>query len=69
MFDLIGSVGIEGADVDLGRVHARGDESGDAGLVLGLVVKIVWAVEIVEWVVGGGDGEGMVVNRILGDVV
>lgn len=63
MLDLVGSVGVEGADVDLGRVHARGDESGDAGLVLRGVVEVVGRVEGEPGVeVGSGDGEGVVVD-------
>ena len=69
VLDLVGSVGIEGANVDLGRVHARRDESGNAGLVLRLVVNVVHGVEMEEGVVGGGDRKRMVVNSVLGDGV
>ena len=69
MLDLVGSVGIEGANVDLGRVHARRDEGGNAGLVLRLMVNVVHGVEMEEGVVGGGDRKRMVVNSVLGDGV
>ena len=73
VLDLVGGVGIKGADVDLGGVHARGDEGGDAGLGLGRVVDVVEDVVVgVERVVGvveggGGDGEGVVVEGVVGD--
>ena len=38
MLDLVGGVRVESADVDLRRVHARRDEGGYAGLVVGEVV-------------------------------
>lgn len=69
VLDLVRGVGIKSAYVDLGGVHAGGDESGDTGLVLGLVVQIVVGVEVEARVVGSGDGEGMVVNSVLGDTV
>lgn len=68
MLDLVGGVGIEGADVNLGRVHARRNERRDAGLVLRGVVDVVGDVEGEPGVeVGGGDREGVVMDRILRD--
>lgn len=82
VLDLVGRVRVEGTDIDLGRVHAWGNERGYARLVLLLMVVCVEGVGVVEVVESGllllqmlkaclraGEGVRVVVHGVLRAVV